>query len=821
MRIKALGAMIGLAPLAAAALVNLGLSSSSVAAESELVIEEVIVTARKREESAQEVPVAITALTGELRDATVRNLADLNGYAPNVSIRENSGRARGTNISIRGVAAAEVTDKSHDSPIAVSIDGVFMGTTSGRNVENFDIERIEVLRGPQGTLFGKNTVGGVINVVRTKPTGEFGGKARVTFGRYGQQEIRSLINFPITESLAAKLFYTSVNADGHMKNTFLDERGPEKDYANFGLTLFFTPTENFDALLTVERYNDKSDLGAFSSYNFGAGFFDPPPAGSVGLQDLSPGFSVCNAFNDCRTTLDIPDTYSTSTTNQGRYRNDAYSLNMNLAINDNLRVVSVTGYHDTPYEDSIAELDGSHLPFIWIDNDNVYDQFTQELRLEGSFADDRLDFVAGVYYLDSHYEQDWITYGSFWDFVTTAPVGGGSVEDQRAALAAVESGNGVFASNGGVIAACLAGLLGTLRCDTGIPAGSALGPNFVQKLFQEQDTSSLALFFQADYAVTDRLSVTAGIRYTDEEKEFIGWQSYLAPLARARVFNFVDAAELGNEWKETSIKLGFDYQLREDMMFYASYSEGFKSGGFFGRNQNLSDFERNQYDPEYAESWEAGLKSQFLNNRLQLNLAAFFNDFTDKQDSNVVLDPSSNTVATVWENIGGIEYWGAEADLRFVATENLDVFATLGWLDAEYNGFESTRFVPLDDMGRVTAPPQNVDFLTPKLAPEWTIGLGGTYVVRVGPGDLSIGARWNFVDEVETDTYNGPGTAIGSQNFINARVAYEWNNMRVSAYGDNLTDEINEIAATAVFPWFGYSIVDRGRTYGVELEVQF
>ena len=132
MRIKVLGTFVGMVPLAAGMLLNFGVSNIAVAAESELTIEEIIVTARKREESAQDVPVAITALSGELRDATVRNLADLNGYSPNVNIRENSGRARGTNISIRGVAAAESTDKSHDSPIAVSVDGVFMGTSSGR-----------------------------------------------------------------------------------------------------------------------------------------------------------------------------------------------------------------------------------------------------------------------------------------------------------------------------------------------------------------------------------------------------------------------------------------------------------------------------------------------------------------------------------------------------------------------------------------------------------------------------------------------------------------------------------------------------------------
>ena len=140
------------------------ISAPAIAEEASLSIEEIIVTARKREESAQEVPVAMTALSAELRDSTVRNLRDVNGYSPNVVIRENT-RANGTEITIRGVTASVSAEKSHDSPIAVSIDGVFMGTNSGRMVENFDLERIEIMRGPQGTLFGKNTVGGVINII--------------------------------------------------------------------------------------------------------------------------------------------------------------------------------------------------------------------------------------------------------------------------------------------------------------------------------------------------------------------------------------------------------------------------------------------------------------------------------------------------------------------------------------------------------------------------------------------------------------------------------------------------------------------------------
>ncbi len=769
-------------------------AAPAIAQGERLTIEEVVVTARKREESVQDVPISMTALTQQLQDSSVRNLADLNGYTANVNIGETTLRARGTNIQIRGVAASETQDKSHDSPIAVSIDGVFLGTSTGRNVENFDLERIEILRGPQGTLFGKNTVGGVINIIRSKPTGEFGGKVKLTGGRYGQQEFRGLVNFPITDTLAAKVFYTDIQADGHLKKTGGGD-GPKKDYQNYGISLRWNPTEQFEALLTAERYEDNSDLGASVSWNFGPGVLAPPSAGSIGLQDNSGGFLTCTIFGDCRTSLSQADSFSASD-QEGEYENDVITLNLTYDITENLRFVSVTGNHDTPKDDYISDLDASALDFISIDNDNTYEQFTQELRLEGS--SDNVDWVIGAYYLDASYEQDWVTGGFFWGV----------------AAAALDLVNNGFNAD-----LCRAGVFAPLVCDTGSTPGQGLGPNFVQKLYQEQDTTSKAIFAQADYRVTDKLTLTAGVRYTDEEKDFVGYQSYLAPLARERVFNFPASTNLKNDWQETSIKLAASYAYSDDIMFYGSYSEGFKSGGFFGRNQNISDFANNQYDPEYAESFEIGMKSQWFENRLQLNVAAFTNDFEDKQDSNIVLDPSTNTVATVWENIGSLVYKGLEAEVQYLANENLELFFTAGYLDAEYDEFLSSRFVPVTQ--RATTPPQDVSFLTPKLAPETTFGFGGTYSVQVGPGELNIHAKWNFIDEQETQTYNDPGTDVDSQTFVNAVVTYQWDRFIISAFGNNLTDETLEIPFTGVAPFFANSSVTVGRTYGLEVEMAF
>jgi iron complex outermembrane receptor protein len=795
---------VGVAVIASGA----GVSAPALAEERSIGIEEVIVTARKREESAQEVPVAITALTQEVQDASVRDLTDLNAYLPNVIIEDNAQRARGSAINIRGIAYSE-TDKSFDPPIAVVLDGVFIGTNSGQVIENFDLERIEVLRGPQGTLFGKNTVGGVINVIRTRPTGELGAKLQLTGGEWDQREVRAVVNLPqVGDMLSTKLFYSLIKSDGHLKNVTTGKDAPKKDYQNFGATLLFEPSDRFDALLTVEAFRDDSDVAAPRNAN-------------------DPGYFLCDVLGSCRTS-DIPDDQvEGQQPNTGKFETDAISLTMRYDLNDNIQLVSVTGWRDE-IEDYISEYDGSALPYIWIDNDNTHEQFSQEIRFEGTY--DKFNFVLGGYFWDSNYTQNWVTFGSFWQTV----VPGLDVNEP-------------VAPGLGLTDLCLLELVGALRCDQSVGLGSAgLGDNFTQLLFQEQDVNSQAVFFQADYNITEKWTVTAGLRWTREEKEFVGAQSYLAPLERAGLpveewaINAAGQPDLGEfdlTYKETSPKVGLSYQMTDDVMFYASYSEGFHSGGFFGRNQNAKDF-ANTYEPEFANSWELGMKSQFFDNRVQLNVAGFYNDFEGKQEATVKIDASTNTVVTVIDNVGNVEYLGLEAEMRWVITENFNMFASLGILDAEYKDFcididgAQPDANPTSDCGEVTQAgvavdgsplwlaPQDRTDLTPKSAPEFTFGIGGTYTIPIGPGSLDIHARYNHVDEFETDLGNAPGTQAKAVDILNASASYGWDRYRLTVYGRNLTDEQREVEFP-IPPYFNRSYLEPGRSWGIEFLAEF
>ena len=636
---------------------------ASYAAEKKLSIEEIVVTARKQEESAQSIPVAITAISEELTNSTIRNLADINGFAPNVIVGEDGGRAGGgASINIRGLSPSRTDDNSADATVAVVIDGVFLGSFAGQLIENFDLERIEVLRGPQGTLFGKNTVGGVINVVRSRPTGELGGKFKLTMGEDGQQEVRAIVNTSlIDEKLAAKFFYTDLQFDGYRRNETRGGKQPEGDYQNYGATFLWTPNDRFEALFTIEKISDQGDLSnQDTTYNTSPGVI-PPPAPGSGESDYSGGFAACAAFPDtCRTSLDIPPNASNDKRHEGDFDLDAYVLNMRYELNENLTLVSVTGYRDMD-EYRFTDLDGSSAPFITIERINEYDQFSQELRLDGAW--DTVSMTAGLYYFNNEFEQDWSTGDIFWASLF-----------------------GAVAYTPALYGACIAGAFAPIACDDGITSVPA-GEDVYQILFETQETTSVAAFAQVDWRFAEQWTLTAGLRWTREEKDFLAGQSYLTSGDRQWLRNFPEYADLDNEWTETSPKIGLSYDINDTSLAYISYSEGFSSGGFFGVNQNTRDFIRDQYDPEYANSWEIGYKSMHLDNRLRLNLTAFYNEFEDKQESFVAIDDDTKTVATKFDNAGEVLYQGYELEMEYVFSEYFRAFLNYGYLDADYKEF--------------------------------------------------------------------------------------------------------------------------------------
>jgi len=383
----------------------------------------------------------------------------------------------------------------------------------------------------------------------------------------------------IDDVLAVKLFRTHQEDDGFMQNITTGGTVAARDYDNYGATFLFTPNDDFEATLTVEKFKDRSQLGAFqTNFNLAPGVLAPPT--DPNETDFSGGFVNCLVVPEtCRFDLSTPGRSENDTDNEAELDTDAYTLNISYAINENLTFQSITGYRQQD-EYRIYDFDASSRPFITIERFNEFDQFSQEFILNGEY--DKFSFTAGAYYWNSEFEQDWITGGEFWSTLF-----GGVVYDP------------------GLYAACLGGAFAPIACDSGLTSITP-GAIVTQILFETQKTTSGAIFAQGDYRVNDKLTLTAGLRWTEEKKDFLAGQSYLSNEERALLRNFPEFADLDNTWTELSPKAGITYNLTDEAILYLTYAEGFHSGGFFGVNQNTRDFERDQYDPEFAKSWELG-----------------------------------------------------------------------------------------------------------------------------------------------------------------------------------------------------------------------
>ena len=758
-------------------------------------LEEIIVTARKQEESAQDIPVALTALTSELENSSIRDLKDVTGYSPNVIFGEDTARGGGgAVVNIRGISPVRSDDNSLDAPIAVVVDGIYLGSMAGQVMENFDLERVEILRGPQGTLFGKNTVGGVINVVRSRPTGEFGGKFKLTAGNDGQLEARAVINTRLSENVAMKFFATDISYDGYMDNITTGSGVGERDYQNYGLTFLFEPNDRFEALLTVEAFRDEGIMAAFqTNYNTPPGLLAAPPPGSP-ENDYSGGFLNCTVFGNCRNSLERPEFSDNDKDNLSELDTESLTLNMSYEINENLTLVSITGHRKLD-EYRYYDFDASPNPFITIERKNDFEQTSQELRLDGNY--DKVSFSAGVYYYNQDFTQDWSTADQFWAFLF-----GGVVADP------------------GLYAACLAGAF-TVACDEGLTS-IPLGTEVAQVLYENQDTTSMAVYGQMDYRFNEKWTGTAGIRWTEEEKDFIAGQAYLTTKDREWLRNFPTAfgdngyADLLEKWTDTSFKLGLTYNINDSSIVYGMFSQGFHSGGFFGVNQNIRDFIRDVYDPETADNYEIGYKSQHLDNRLRFNAVYFYNDFKDKQESFVALDPDTKTVATVFDNAASVKYKGVEIEAVFVFNEYFRGFINYGSLDAEYEEF-FTDINPNDAQELI----EDASFLTPRNAPEFTLGVGGTLSIPVETGVVEAFVKFTRIDEREASLLNLGNSRIDETDELSLSVGYYANeNWAVSAYCRNCTDERFEVFSP-IATLFAAGSVNKPRSYGLEFTYQF
>ena len=733
----------------------LSFSVSAQEESSSLVIEEIIVTARKRDESIQDVPEAVTAIAAQLRESSVRRIDDIQNFAPNLIIGRSPGIGSGAGITIRGISTLDV-DKSLEPPVGVVMDGMFLGTASGVLLENFDIERIEVLRGPQGTLFGKNTTGGVLNIIRTPVTMEYGADISMTIGDFGRQDFKAVINVPIIEDkMGLKIFGASIQSDGHVYNSTLKRDVGGDDKVNLGFAAQWEPNENLSIKLHHEIMNDQSEQGAYVNRN---------TVGMLACTITQIGF---DPYNGCeKDANDGPDLTESDGSNfsDNEYKTTILTVNYDT---ENFLYTFISTDRDMD-EQNMQDFDGSPARLLRMNYYNDWHQKSNEFRITSQFSD-KFEFVAGIY--------DWeVDYTQRWD-----------VGDLHYRLSQL-----------------------------GLPY-PGYTPTTLNSNGQSQVTESIAIFFSGDWHINDKLTLTAGFRWTEEEKDFIGgdrgmpWDpqspdGYIIPNTIPPLFN---PRPYQGKWDETTPKIGVRYQPNDDLMFYASYSEGFKSGGFFGRQANFNIDP--SYEPEYLKNIELGWKSTLMDGRMIFNGSIFEAKYEDKQES-ILIPVDLSNVATVVRNASSLDMTGLELELVYQISESWDIMVNAGFMDTEYADY----FADLTGDQIVT----DNSGLTPRNTPDSTYGATTSYVTPLGNGELKTRLSYRFRDSVESDASNNSLGTLDTLEDLSATISFSMDEYTISIYGRNLTDEREQRWST-IDPLTARGWWNEGTSYGIEFSASF
>jgi len=743
-------------------------------------IEEVIITARKRSESVQATPIAITALsTSQLEQRSLTNLVEVGAYVPNVVMNispSSSGGGNNAQIYIRGVGQADFLFTT-DPGVGIYVDGVFHPRTLGGVMDLLDLERVEVLRGPQGTLFGKNTIGGAISLTSQKPTGDGSGYLEVTTGRYKRLDIRGSYDLALSDTLAAKVSVSSKNRDGYGKRL---EFGTDKVVDTSGddnatsarLALRWTASDDVTVDLSADytREREKGVPVVLASYD-DAGVF----GGLGGLWNALVGGPGGLIMSSAFVTGDRYTSYATGG-NKNTLDSYGFSANIDWTINENLSFKSISAYRAMEAFFN-SDTDGSPLQFTETDQVQDQNQISQEFQLVGTALDDRLDWMAGVFYFDEF---------------------GRDVNQVRLI-------SGLYDA--------LEGLPGTLN---GSPLSAPTAPggpgNPINVLldvdldvFNEIDIKSYAAFSQGTFHISDKVSITGGARYSYEKKDY-----FLNHIRHNSGVPTVGNTTVTNNWSSFTPMGSIDYQVNDDFLTYFSVTKGFKSGGFNGRP--ITEGQVDSFNPESVLSYELGFKTDWFENRLRLNAAAFFADYTDMQLGSISADDNGNLVLRI-QNAGKAEIKGLEFEMQARPTPNFDIIGSLGYVDFQIKEV---------DPGVVEI---NLDTKSPK-SPDWNASLGMQYTWDIsGNASISVRGDWTYQSKTFQDVANTESVASQGYSLLNARLVYEnleggW---ELAVFATNLTDKKYIVNGYQTLSSFGTTnlIYGRPREWGLSLKKHF
>jgi iron complex outermembrane recepter protein len=745
---------------------------------------EIVVTAQKREQPLQDVPISVTAFGDrELIANRIVNIVDLNGLAPNLSIRLAPGGVSLPSITLRGVLSFGAIPGS-DKQVGLYFDGVYLNSSAGSVFELADIERIEVLRGPQGTLFGRNSTAGAISIVTREPTGDFALHQELTVGNYDHLRSKTRVNLPALGPLSALVSYVHSERRGDIRNLgagtswdyrtapqshFGLERSPKwlgnQNVESVSAALKFAPGDHFSA---IYRFDWTEDHGSPDGTGLFALF--PPAAGPRGGALLAAIIATQPpSANLTPITKRRPDAVNNWFSSESSLKAYGHNLTADLRLNDSLSLRNILAYRYS-YVQAAAEVDGfgglvSTIP----PSPGLPVPLGTPFLIVGSITASRSEQWSDE--IQVHYNSNLLTltagYLHFWGEVSQGSPGGG------------------------------------------LPATNAFKffPNFVISPTGERPSTarsnSDALFAQAEVHLTPQLDVVGGYRHTWDRKVGI---AFFPGLPERSLY----------DRDEPAYTIGLTYQPVRDVLFYGKYTTAFVSGGAFSGVA---------YDPEYAKSWEAGFKADWLDRRVRTNLSIFTVKYTGLQHiaSGITLATSTGRpelaqVGGVLINAGSARAKGFEFEGSVLPLEGLMLNAGVGYTDIDFLSIN-----PL--VGRT-------ETYSLPLRSKWTVNLAGQYETRPVLADAHLSFRIDATYRSKYDlSSNDPTPELAALAFseatwrVNGRIALAGfllgdKRAELALWGRNLLNDTPITVANSL--GFIYSAnYEHARTYGVDLIVDF
>ena len=697
-----------LAGAAWSALSTFAMAQDAAPQEGASALDEVVVTARRRDELLKDVPISVSAIGEERLEQTgASDITALQQQTPNATVQV----ARGSNSTlisfIRGVGQQDPL-WGFEPGVGLYVDDVYVARPQGAVLDIYDVQRIEVLRGPQGSLYGRNTVGGAVKYVTNTLSQDPELTLRGAYGSYNQIDLMASGSIPLADNFRVGGAVASYQRDGYGTNINTGAEHYNKDVLAGRISAEWEPRDDMSIRLAYDRVQDDSN----------------PRHGHREIAGATPAGAVLPSVYD--TNAGVGD--ENSVMNQGA------SATIRLDLNDNWTFKSITAWREGD-TDTVIDFDNTPAPTLDIPAYYADDQLTQEFQF--LFDYDRIQGVAGIFYLDGHAE---------------------------GAFDTVLAGAGIVIGTGGSV-----------------------------------DTESWAGFADINLDITDRLHLGLGMRYTLDTKEGTVFRANYLGATRSPLLGGTPRAPLlvrtnytnSKDFTQFTPRVALSYDLTDDMTTYVSFSQGFKSGGFDMRGDAIFTPDTvNGYDPETVDSWEIGLKGAL--DRLTFALSAFHNEYQDQQVTTQV--PAVGGIASFVDNVGSSTFYGFEFEGRLRLLDSLSANFAVGYLNSDFEEFLRYNLATLayEDIS---------DQVVLQNAPEWTGYLGLTWIGDVGGGELAITPSISYRGDYSQFEFPNPVLDQQAYSLVDLSIVWTdpTDRFTLGLYGKNLTDEEYRVGGYA-FP---------------------